>query len=108
MPSGSYAERVVGIEWILADTKHDFWAHGSGSLLRARGNAGRLPSHYISYDQFHELCRDEDALTYRKIIDESREGTKDHWLYMIENTGATRQDRTGDLLITNQPLYQLS
>ncbi len=22
--------------------------------------------------------------------------------------GATRQDRTGDLLITNQPLYQLS
>ena len=23
-------------------------------------------------------------------------------------TGATRQDRTGDLLITNQPLYQLS
>ena len=25
-----------------------------------------------------------------------------------EVTGATRQDRTGDLLITNQPLYQLS
>ena len=23
-------------------------------------------------------------------------------------TGATRRDRTGDLLITNQPLYQLS
>ena len=23
-------------------------------------------------------------------------------------SGATRQDRTGDLLITNQPLYQLS
>jgi hypothetical protein len=27
---------------------------------------------------------------------------------VIENTGATRRDRTGDLLITNQPLYQLS
>jgi hypothetical protein len=25
-----------------------------------------------------------------------------------ELSGATRQDRTGDLLITNQPLYQLS
>ena len=25
-----------------------------------------------------------------------------------EVSGATRQDRTGDLLITNQPLYQLS
>ena len=25
-----------------------------------------------------------------------------------EDAGATRQDRTGDLLITNQPLYQLS
>ncbi len=25
-----------------------------------------------------------------------------------ENIGATRRDRTGDLLITNQPLYQLS
>ena len=24
------------------------------------------------------------------------------------NDGATRRDRTGDLLITNQPLYQLS
>jgi hypothetical protein len=23
-------------------------------------------------------------------------------------SGATRRDRTGDLLITNQPLYQLS
>ena len=27
---------------------------------------------------------------------------------MPEKNGATRQDRTGDLLITNQPLYQLS
>ena len=27
---------------------------------------------------------------------------------MIEEYGATRRDRTGDLLITNQPLYQLS
>ena len=27
---------------------------------------------------------------------------------VIENNGATRRDRTGDLLITNQPLYQLS
>ena len=26
----------------------------------------------------------------------------------IELSGATRRDRTGDLLITNQPLYQLS
>ena len=25
-----------------------------------------------------------------------------------EVSGATRRDRTGDLLITNQPLYQLS
>jgi hypothetical protein len=25
-----------------------------------------------------------------------------------ELSGATRRDRTGDLLITNQPLYQLS
>jgi hypothetical protein len=25
-----------------------------------------------------------------------------------ELIGATRRDRTGDLLITNQPLYQLS
>ncbi len=29
-------------------------------------------------------------------------------LEVFENSGATRQDRTGDLLITNQPLYQLS
>jgi hypothetical protein len=28
--------------------------------------------------------------------------------HLSENIGATRQDRTGDLLITNQPLYQLS
>ena len=27
---------------------------------------------------------------------------------VIEISGATRRDRTGDLLITNQPLYQLS
>jgi hypothetical protein len=27
---------------------------------------------------------------------------------VIKNAGATRRDRTGDLLITNQPLYQLS
>ena len=27
---------------------------------------------------------------------------------VIEKSGATRRDRTGDLLITNQPLYQLS
>ena len=27
---------------------------------------------------------------------------------VIEKNGATRRDRTGDLLITNQPLYQLS
>jgi hypothetical protein len=26
----------------------------------------------------------------------------------VELSGATRRDRTGDLLITNQPLYQLS
>ena len=26
----------------------------------------------------------------------------------LEVSGATRRDRTGDLLITNQPLYQLS
>ena len=26
----------------------------------------------------------------------------------LEISGATRRDRTGDLLITNQPLYQLS
>ena len=29
-------------------------------------------------------------------------------LEVIEKFGATRRDRTGDLLITNQPLYQLS
>jgi hypothetical protein len=29
-------------------------------------------------------------------------------LQVIEKTGATRQNRTGDLLITNQLLYQLS
>ena len=29
-------------------------------------------------------------------------------LEVLEKSGATRQDRTGDLLITNQPLYQLS
>jgi hypothetical protein len=28
--------------------------------------------------------------------------------YYQEVSGATRRDRTGDLLITNQPLYQLS
>ncbi len=28
--------------------------------------------------------------------------------YFLEDSGATRRDRTGDLLITNQPLYQLS
>jgi len=39
------------------------------------------------------------------ISDESqREKPSD----VIESYGATRQDRTGDLLITNQPLYQLS
>jgi hypothetical protein len=27
---------------------------------------------------------------------------------MLGKNGATRRDRTGDLLITNQPLYQLS
>jgi hypothetical protein len=30
------------------------------------------------------------------------------WMELAENYGATRRDRTGDLLITNQPLYQLS
>ena len=29
-------------------------------------------------------------------------------LYFQRTYGATRRDRTGDLLITNQPLYQLS
>ncbi len=29
-------------------------------------------------------------------------------LQVIEKTGATRRSRTGDLLITNQLLYQLS
>ena len=29
-------------------------------------------------------------------------------LELLEKSGATRRDRTGDLLITNQPLYQLS
>ena len=29
-------------------------------------------------------------------------------LLVSEKTGATRQNRTGDLLITNQLLYQLS
>jgi hypothetical protein len=28
--------------------------------------------------------------------------------YLLMFSGATRRDRTGDLLITNQPLYQLS
>jgi hypothetical protein len=28
--------------------------------------------------------------------------------WISENYGATRRGRTGDLLITNQPLYQLS
>ena len=35
----------------------------------------------------------------------------EHQTYLIEREevcGATRRDRTGDLLITNQPLYQLS
>jgi integrase len=32
----------------------------------------------------------------------------DDALEVLENYGATRRDRTGDLLITNQPLYQLS
>ncbi len=32
----------------------------------------------------------------------------DDGLEMTEIPGATRRDRTGDLLITNQPLYQLS
>ena len=32
----------------------------------------------------------------------------DPGLEVFENSGATRRDRTGDLLITNQPLYQLS
>lgn len=27
---------------------------------------------------------------------------------VFDNAGATRRDRTGDLLITNQPLYRLS
>jgi len=27
---------------------------------------------------------------------------------LTDSDGATRRDRTGDLLITNQPLYQLS
>jgi len=31
-----------------------------------------------------------------------------HLPHNIDKYGATRQDRTGDLLITNQPLYQLS
>ena len=31
-----------------------------------------------------------------------------HRMEVIEKAGATRRDRTGDLLITNQPLYQLS
>ena len=31
-----------------------------------------------------------------------------HCMEVIEKSGATRRDRTGDLLITNQPLYQLS
>jgi hypothetical protein len=34
--------------------------------------------------------------------------TFDDALEVFENYGATRRDRTGDLLITNQPLYQLS
>ena len=34
--------------------------------------------------------------------------TFDDSLEVFENYGATRRDRTGDLLITNQPLYQLS
>ena len=32
----------------------------------------------------------------------------DDALEVFQNNGATRRDRTGDLLITNQPLYQLS
>ena len=35
------------------------------------------------------------------------EGFAESFLF-LQVTGATRRDRTGDLLITNQPLYQLS
>ena len=35
------------------------------------------------------------------------EGSEEAFCF-LEVSGATRRDRTGDLLITNQPLYQLS
>jgi hypothetical protein len=35
-------------------------------------------------------------------------GTAGHANRKRRKHGATRRDRTGDLLITNQPLYQLS
>jgi hypothetical protein len=40
----------------------------------------------------------------RDLSEEDFEG----YLEVIDFTGATRRNRTGDLLITNQPLYQLS
>ena len=41
-----------------------------------------------------------------KGIPQARSSFMDLILWMLD--GATRRSRTGDLLITNQPLYQLS
>ena len=39
--------------------------------------------------------------TLTRLVDEEQ-------MQLVENSGATRRSRTGDLLITNQLLYQLS
>jgi hypothetical protein len=41
-------------------------------------------------------------------MESSEVGTFGEVFCFQRSSGATRRDRTGDLLITNQPLYQLS
>ena len=51
----------------------------------------------------------EGVLAQLELKMESSEvGTFAEVLCFQRSSGATRRDRTGDLLITNQPLYQLS
>ena len=75
------------------------------------GSEGRTSDSRTATDGEALNAREERTLVSRIISSQIRRPSRALTLAsrkIAESSGATRRDRTGDLLITNQPLYHLS
>ena len=109
-PGGTRILRCGSILWNVLEI------HAVGAITRRSKNSGimrrrgmarfRAWGTLVLFPAMQEIPNpppERSAINFRTSI--SRAG---QYGENPEKSGATRRDRTGDLLITNQPLYQLS